>query len=415
MSIRRAFVVRPASFMVLTLVACTVMLSVPRQQVAGADSGETLTISGGQFISPAFTKMIQDDAAGASPTSLFFSGETVDSGISDFVGSAPSTFNADAALSERPLTSTEVATATTNGRSIAYVPFAATPVAIVTLVPTSTFDTSSPVITASAFCQHIPLSVDQLGGLFGLAAQPYAWGDPRIPCSTTEGLASYPVTRWANLDPTMENQALMTVLDSDPTAKAEFDAGLQQAQSQNAATTTSDTPSEHWPYSANTYPQGDQSLIEHMVNIDPRSNVPSTDTSFWHLGAISPMSAEWTGSPLGAVWDFPTAAVQNAANCQRRPLSGRRPGGGELHHPGYGQHRDVQPDNPGRHCLQQLPDAGGLPGRSHRRPRCRQGQGAGSVYSVRLGDDGIGRPREIRLGPGHASDGDGGIEGGRGA
>ena len=34
---------------------------------------------------------------------------------------------------------------------------------------------------------------------------------------------------WANLDPTTENSALMTLLDSDPTAKALFDAGLNQA------------------------------------------------------------------------------------------------------------------------------------------------------------------------------------------
>ena len=254
------------------------------------------------------------------PASLFYSGETVDSGISDFVGSAPGTFTADAALSERPLTTAEVATATTNGRPITYVPFAATPVAIVTLVPTSTYDVASPTIVSSDFCQHIPLSVDQLGGLFGYdSAQPYAWGDARIQCNSTTGLASYPVTRWANLDPTMENQSVMALLDSEQTSKGEFDAGLQQAVAQNAATTTDDTPSEHWPFSANTYPQGDESLIEHMVNIDPRSNVPSTDSSFWHLGAIAPISSEWTGAPLGAQWNFPTAAVENAASANVAP------------------------------------------------------------------------------------------------
>jgi hypothetical protein len=218
------------------------------------------------------------------------------------------------------LTTAETTTATANGRSIAYVPFAATPVAIVTLVPNSSYDTSSPTIVSSNFCQHIPLSVDQLGGLIGYdSAQPYSWGDARIPCSSSLGLASYPVTRWANLDPTMENESVMSLLDSEPTSKGELDAGLQQAQTQNAATTTSDTPSEHWPYSANTYPQGDESLIEHMVNIDPRSNVPSTDSSFWHLGAIAPISSEWTGSPLGAQWNFPTAAVENAASVDVAP------------------------------------------------------------------------------------------------
>ena len=103
------------------------------------------------------------------------------------------------------------------------------PVAIVTLVPTSTYDVASPTIVSSDFCQHIPLSVDQLGGLFGYDyAQPYTWGDARIQCSSTAGLASYPVTRWANLDPTMENQSLMALLDSEQTSKGEFDAGLHR-------------------------------------------------------------------------------------------------------------------------------------------------------------------------------------------
>ena len=56
-----------------------------------------------------------------------------------------------------------------------------------------------------------------------------------------------------------------------------------------------------------------------MVNIDPRSNVPSTDSSFWHLGAIAPISSEWTGAPLGAQWNFPTAAVENAASANVAP------------------------------------------------------------------------------------------------
>jgi ABC-type phosphate transport system substrate-binding protein len=286
---------------------------------AGAAT-ETLTVSGGTFFAPALSKIFTDDATGLAPVLPFFSSETLDTGIADFIGTGQNSFNSDVAIAERPLTSTEAAKAQANGRTFAYVPIAATPVAIVTLVPNSTYVVGSPTIAPSDFCQHIPLTLDQLGGLFGYdTSAPYTWGDSRLSCTATQGLDSYPVTRWANLDVTMENQDVMALLDSDPTSKALFDAGLAQAAAQQAAISTSDTPSESWPYSADTFPQGDQNLIGHMLSINPRTNEPSTNSSLWALGAIAPISSEWTGSPLGAQWDLPTAAVQNAANATVAP------------------------------------------------------------------------------------------------
>ena len=303
----------------LVLVLCPAALLVQWPGRAAAAT-ETLTVSGGTFFAPALTKIFTDDATGLAPVLSFFSSETLDTGISDFVGTGSNAFNSDVAIAERPLTSTEAAKAQANGRTFAYVPIAATPVAIVTLVPNAAYVTGTPTIAPSNFCQHIPLTVEQLGGLFGYdATTPYTWGDSRLSCTSTQGLDSYPVTRWANLDVTMENQDVMALLDSTPASKTLFDAGLAQASTQQTAITTSDTPSESWPYSTDTYPQGDQNLIGHMLSINPRTNVPSTNSSLWALGAIAPISSEWTGSPLGAQWNLPTAAVQNNAGAMVYP------------------------------------------------------------------------------------------------
>ena len=68
-------------------------------------------------------------------------------------------------MSERQLTAAEAATATANGRSYAYVPFVGSPVALMTLVPDSTF--RGLTITPSQYCQHIPLDLAQMDGIYG--------------------------------------------------------------------------------------------------------------------------------------------------------------------------------------------------------------------------------------------------------
>ena len=278
----------------------------------------TLTGAGGSFLSPVVSALMKGDTAGIAPILPFYSNETLDTGISDFIGSAPGQFGADFAVTERPLTSAESATATANGRTFAYVPFAATPVAIATLVPLAQYysgATGPGSISPNDFCQHVPLTTTQLGDIFGLdTTTPLSWGDStRITC--TGGGALYggaPISRWANLDPTMENETLMTLLDSTPTSMALFQAGLDNATSSNMAITDKTTPLETWPYSTNTIPNGDQPLIGKLLAIDARSNAPSTDAGQWQLGAAVPISSVWTGAPLGEPWNLPTAAVQNA-------------------------------------------------------------------------------------------------------
>ena len=120
--------------------------------------------------------------------------------------------------------------ATSNGRSFAYVPCRH---------PGShcgaRTDHCLPrgeAITPSEFCQEIPLTVADLGDLFGFDAATLfldRHGQHEHSCAPTGGApdAGAGVTL-GQLDPTMENETLMALLDSDP-AKSLFDAGLQNA------------------------------------------------------------------------------------------------------------------------------------------------------------------------------------------
>jgi ABC-type phosphate transport system substrate-binding protein len=285
---------------------------------AGADGDpSTLSGQGGSFLEPVVSKLIADDAPNLSPIFGAYSVTDINTGIASFVGTAPGQFGADYAVSERPLTAAEAATAKANGRSFAYIPFAETPVAIATLVPTETWQAGgSPVITSTDFCQNVPLTTELLGEIFGFdKASPLTnWHDPRITCPPAgpSGAAPNSIYLWANLDPSMANSALMSLLDSTPTSKAFLDAGL--IENGMGGLTTDDTPSEFWPYGQNTIPGGDQPLIGKLLNIGTKTNAPSQTASEWQLGATLPISSVWTGAPHGVPWNLATAAVQNADN-----------------------------------------------------------------------------------------------------
>jgi hypothetical protein len=283
---------------------------------AGADTDSTtLSGQGGSFLGPVMAKLLSDDAPNLNPLFGAYASTDIDSGIAAFVGSAPGQFSADYAVTERPLTPAEADAAKANGRSFAYVPIAATPVAIATLVPTEAWATStSPSITASDFCQHMPLTTNLLGQIFGYdAVTPLGrWDDARVDCplggvGKGDGLTP---TLWANLDPSMANSAIMSLLDSTPTSKAYFDAGLSNPGQGGFA---SDTPSEKWPYSqGNSVPGGDLPLIGKLLAISTQTNAPSPLAATWKLGAIVPISSVWTGAPLGVPWNLMTGAIQNA-------------------------------------------------------------------------------------------------------
>ncbi len=262
---------------------------------------------------PVMDKLLKDDGAALAPEFGSYTDVDNDAAIADFIGTAPNTFGADFAVTERKLTDAEAATAKANGRSFAYVPFAAAPVAVVTLVPNNTYS-GSPTINSTQYCQHIPLTLTQLSDIFGFdASSPLlSWGDARIQCSTPGTSAdAVPISLWANLDPTMENFQMMSYLDSTTASKATFLAGLQNAKTNGTALTVDPTPSQVWPYSKPTIPGGDESLLGKVIAINSQTNAPSTQASLLALGAAVPVSADWTGAPLGVTWDLPTAAIQN--------------------------------------------------------------------------------------------------------
>lgn len=254
---------------------------------AGATTvANTLSGEGGTFLQPVVTKLLSDSSSNLDGLFGAYVATGLDTGIRDFVGTGKNAFNADFAVTERPLTAAESAKASANGRTYAYVPFAATPVAIGTLVPTSAYSGGNTIDSAD-LCPHINLTVADVGAIYGYdSAQPVSgWNDSRFACSNGLTLGGPAPELAANDDPSMANDALMTLLDSDPTAKSYFAAGLQNAFSSHNATTSSTTPTETWPYTGGyVIAGGDDPLVGKLLTINATTNAPSTAAAQWALG-----------------------------------------------------------------------------------------------------------------------------------
>ena len=288
---------------------------------------ETVACAGSS--TPSGADIVRWDALPASPSGKRFE-------VPSLLGTAPGTFGADFIVSERPLATTEAATATANGRSVAYVPIAASPVALMTLVPKASW--SGTTILPDEYCQHIDLSLTDLDAIYGSPTST-SWGGSDFACdtsgsssttttstapssttttTTTAGGASaldpLPIVPWFNADPTMENAALMSLLDSTSASQASFQTALTTAVANKTGSSSSVTPSENWPGPGNAYPGGDQATIGKVAFLNPITDGPSTQAIAVQLGAILPVVSEWTGAPLVVPWNFPTAAIQNAAN-----------------------------------------------------------------------------------------------------
>lgn len=320
----RRFTSRASLLAATTLVLVGLPWVVPATGSAAADSAQvTLSGEGGDAVGPVISRLLRDDASSLSPAIVSYTNVDLDQGIAAFVGSAPGTFSSDFAVTERPLTTAEAATAKANGRSYAYVPFAASPVALMTLVPNSTF--SGTTIQPNQYCQHIPLNLEQLDGIYGAESPPYLnWGDARMSCTSSPSSPAdaLPFQRWGSLDPSMETYSLMSLLDSTTASTNSFQAGLTAAHTQGQASTSSTTASEQWPYSGTAYPGGDESLLTQVVGLEALTGAPSTTVSALKLGAVLPIASDWTGAPNGVPWNLPTAAVENAASAFVAPSAG---------------------------------------------------------------------------------------------
>jgi len=296
---------------------------------AGGDTDPTALVGeGGSFLTPVTGLLLKADS-GLAPLNPSYNDANLDNAVGDFVGTAPNSFAADFLVSERPLSSTEAATAKANGRTFAFVPFAATPVAVATLAVCSPSGLSGN--STNALCQDIPLTVPLVAGLFtdnltspavspnqGLPAELTGWGDPRLSQANGQPIPNSGIYQASTLEPSAENSALMALLDSDPTAKELFDNALNNPGSN--AITNSDTPSETWPFHGiHGFVGGDAGLIGKELSINAETNAPSELETWTGLGAgagpddVFPVSSVWTGAPLGTPWNIPTAAIQNAA------------------------------------------------------------------------------------------------------
>ena len=298
------------------LVILAAMVGAPPASAADTTDGTTLVGEGGSFLTPVTDVLLKADTTGLAPLVPSYTDANLGNAITDFIGNGPGSFDADFVVSERPLTAGETATAKSNGRTFAYVPFAATPVAVATLAPCNPGDLVT-VNSTAPLCPDIPLTVPLVGLLFtfnltsGLSNSLTGWADPRL---TQENGNPIPYSGGMNqastLEPSAENSALMSLLDSDPDSKALLDNALQNSK---AATTSSDTPSETWPFQGtHAFIGGDAGLIEKELNINAETNTPSA-ASTWNIGDVFPLSSVWAGAPQGTPWNIPTAALQNAA------------------------------------------------------------------------------------------------------
>ena len=330
--------------LVVALTAALVAVSIGLVTKGGNAHGDTTTGTlvgeGGDAMTPVMLSLLSDDGSQLLPDTASYTNVNLNQAISDFVGTASGSFAADFAVSERALTTAEAAQATADGRSYAYVPFAATPDALMTLVPNSTYDGGS-TISASQYCQHIPLSLTQLDGIYG-APQDTDWSSLTCPASstgtsttTTTGasttsttgasttttttasstqLDAQKIALYGNADPTMENFALMTLLDSTSASQTAYGNLLTMLSGENRADQTNPAPTETWPFPSTAVVGGDEATLGKIVGLVPRTGAPSTEVAQLALGAIMPVASVWTGDPLGVPWNLPTAAVENAAD-----------------------------------------------------------------------------------------------------
>ena len=302
----------------LSVAALAIALPAP----AGADTDPTSLVGeGGSFLAPVTDALLKADS-GLAPLNPQYTDANVDNAIGDFVGTAPGTFGADFVVSERPLSSAEAAAANTDGRSFAYVPFAATPVAIATLAlcdPSGVSENST-----APLCKNIPLTPTQVGELFmanltssavspnqGLPTSLTGWSDSRLTQANGQPIPASSLYQASTLEPSAENSALMALLDSDPTAKELFDNALNNPS--NSATTASDAPSETWPlHGVHAFVGGDAGLIGKELNLNAETNAPE-EVGTWNLGDVFPLSSVWAGAPLGTPWNIATATIHTAA------------------------------------------------------------------------------------------------------
>ncbi len=292
------------NLLVVVLLANTVVIGVlgtGSRRVSAATVSTTLPNvlvgEGGSLAEPIVDKLLTDGAAGSAPLSLSYFNANVDQGRDDFVNGA-----ADFDVTELPLSSAQTTTSTKNGRSFAYVPFAASPIAIGAIVECEADETLKP----TTMCPNLQVTVPQLAGLF--TQDIGSWLSTQL--STIS--AGKPITPFAQgavvspqllADPSASTEALIALFDADTTASATWSAFVTSLKS------TNDAPTETWPTMGGVH-GGDGVLAKTLVPLVPSTSLPQPNPATWGLGDIAPLASDWIGPPE----NIPTIAVQNKAN-----------------------------------------------------------------------------------------------------
>jgi len=286
-----------------TVAATAIAVSAPGVSW-GATIPEPLAGEGGSFPAPIMNLMLQDPTlvSAIAPFEPSYFDANIDVARQDFASGSN-----DFAVSELPLTSDEAATALQNGRSFAYVPFAASPVAIATVVECS----GTPFLTSATMCPGIKATVPLLAQLFASTpSHGIGWNSAALvaldPSLLDTQAQSASVQALEQVQPSVSNLALETLFDNNPTAKVSWDEYLQYyTQSTNY------TPSELWPVTTGGVSGGDSGLAQSLVpeNETAEPPLPLPDPQQWGQGEIAALPADWIGAPR----NIPTVAIQNAA------------------------------------------------------------------------------------------------------
>lgn len=312
MSPRRRLRQRIATVGAVGLMLSTAAWLAPTQRASATDVATTLFAEGGSFELNLINKLQADGGSSIEPMVPAFFNANVDQSRNDFAAGT-----ADYAVSEFPLTTAQAATATQNHRSFAYVPFAASAVAIATVVICSDTATFQP----TTLCENLQLTVPLLAKVFTIGVN--TWNDPQLSqlgggkpvlCSA----ASCSISAETQTSPTASSWALASLFLSDPAAKTVWDTYLLKQQK-----ITDDTPSEIWPGAGVT--GGDLSLAQGLVPVNQATLVPLTNPAQWGVGTVAPLPADWLGPPRNIFTTDPTTnktiAIQNAAGKYVGPSS----------------------------------------------------------------------------------------------
>jgi ABC-type phosphate transport system substrate-binding protein len=279
--------------------------SVKNPQRSWAVAPNTLFGEGGSFEMPVITALQTSTGglAAIAPLAPAYFNANVDQARNDLVSGA-----ADYAVSEMPLTAAQVATAAQNKLSFAYVPFAASGVAISAIVECN----NDTVLKPTTLCPNLQLTVPLLAQVLTQTSLT-SWSNPAFahssggnPVLATDTSANiHPINQ---VEPSAVNLGLASLFENDPTdnqAAKQTWGGFLRSRLIN-----DDTPSELWPTGGGVT-GGDRAVADSLIPVNEQTNppIPQPNPQEWGGGDIAGLPTDWLGSPR----NLPTIAIQNVA------------------------------------------------------------------------------------------------------